>query len=71
MDGWAPLGPQASYLVKDIRCGQCRSRGGSCRCMTEIRAGEVAEMLEKRRAESGILGNSNCNPVFLLFSLNC
>ena len=43
---WAPLGPKAGYLVKDIFCEDCR-KGGSCHCMTEITPQQVKQKLEE------------------------
>jgi ADP-heptose:LPS heptosyltransferase len=42
---WAPLGKEASFLVKDEECNDCR-QGGNCHCMEEISPEEVKMMLE-------------------------
>ncbi|MBN1199149.1 MAG: glycosyltransferase family 9 protein [Bacteroidales bacterium] len=41
---WAPLGKNASYLVLDKPCNDCR-KNLDCHCMKEIRAEEVVAML--------------------------
>ncbi len=43
---WAPLGNQASYLVLNKHCNDCR-HSGDCHCMHEILPATVMEQLEK------------------------
>jgi len=33
---WQPLGPHATYLVKETTCDQCRKNPEACQCMKEI-----------------------------------
>ena len=41
---WAPLGKNASFLVMDKKCSDCRN-GGVCACIRDIRPEEVADRL--------------------------
>lgn len=41
---WAPLGKQASYLVKEKECNVCRKKG-ACHCMQEIMPEEIIQQL--------------------------
>lgn len=41
---WAPLGEQASYLVKGKECTDCRKEG-PCHCMQEIKPEEIIQQL--------------------------
>jgi ADP-heptose:LPS heptosyltransferase len=41
---WAPLGKNASYLVLDKKCDDCR-KSGDCECIRAIRPEDVAEKL--------------------------
>ncbi len=43
---WAPLGDKASFLVLDKKCNDCR-KSGDCKCIRDINAEQVAEMLKK------------------------
>lgn len=43
---WAPIGRNATYLVKDIECEDCR-KGNSCHCMAEIQPEQVKQLLKK------------------------
>lgn len=43
---WAPLGPRASFLVKDEQCAACK-KGHACHCIREILPERVAEELKK------------------------
>lgn len=44
---WAPLGPQASFLVKDEQCRDCK-KGGHCHCIREITPQRVMDELNKK-----------------------
>jgi heptosyltransferase-3 len=41
---WAPLGPNASFLVLDKKCTDCK-KGGTCACINSITAEQVKELL--------------------------
>lgn len=43
---WAPIGKQATYLVKDNLCNDCR-KSDTCHCMEEINAEDVKNLLGK------------------------
>ena len=44
---WAPIGPKASFLVKNAPCSDCR-KTNKCHCLEEISPGEVADYLLKK-----------------------
>lgn len=41
---WAPIGEQATFLVKDKKCSDCRKQG-PCHCMEEIHPEDVKKKL--------------------------
>ena len=43
---WMPLGKNASYLVHEKKCNDCR-KTGNCLCIQEIKVKEVVTLLEK------------------------
>jgi ADP-heptose:LPS heptosyltransferase len=43
---WAPIGRNASYLVIEGECEDCR-KGNSCHCMEEIQPEQVKQLLKK------------------------
>jgi ADP-heptose:LPS heptosyltransferase len=43
---WGPIGQNASYLVRDIDCNQCKG-GGPCECMKSIAVEQVKQRLDK------------------------
>lgn len=43
---WGPIGQNASYLVRDIDCNQCKG-GGACECMKSIAVEQVKQRLDK------------------------
>ena len=42
---WQPLGPKATFLVKNTTCGDCRKNPAACHCMREISPEAVAAKL--------------------------
>lgn len=46
---WAPLGPQAGYLVLDKQCNQCR-HDNHCPCIESIKPADVVLKLEQLKA---------------------
>ena len=44
-DRWAPLGKNATFLVLDKRCDDCR-KTGDCKCIREIKPEEVVRKLK-------------------------
>jgi ADP-heptose:LPS heptosyltransferase len=44
---WAPLGPEARYLVSGKECSDCRA-GGECHCMQDISPLAVKKLLTKK-----------------------
>lgn len=45
---WAPLGRQASYLVMNRECNDCK-KTQDCRCIRDITPGQVSEILSQLR----------------------
>ncbi|RDC64807.1 glycosyltransferase family 9 protein [Adhaeribacter pallidiroseus] len=46
---WAPLGPQAEYLVLPKDCSDCRKNPGACVCIQQIRVAEVVSRVQQWR----------------------
>ena len=42
---WAPVGPEAKYIVQQKECNDCKS-GDTCHCMAEIEPQKVLQILE-------------------------
>jgi ADP-heptose:LPS heptosyltransferase len=43
---WGPIGQNASYMVRDIDCNQCKGGGSPCECMKAIAVDQVEDRLD-------------------------
>lgn len=44
---WAPLGPRAQVMVKDLDCNDCRKDPGACHCIREITPAAIKVLLDQ------------------------